>query len=175
MDSFAIRNCKIMTIKLLITNTRNVVIDSTEFRGAFERNSLCPSITIITVSHSTSITLSNNNFSTCTLYNDDTIVEFDITEHQSYLTITKRTFTEVIGYLFQEIKDFRVILVNMPKDKASELTINESRFIRNSKVKILTVYAFSVGNYDVSVLLHGLDIVNNTATSALVEIKALKC
>ena len=53
----------------------------------------------------------------------------------------------------------------MPKDKASELTINESRFIRNSKIKILTVYAFSVGNYDVSVSLHGLDIVNNTATS----------
>ena len=61
MDSFAMRNCKIMTIKLTISNAHNVVIDSTEFRGAFERNSLCPSITVITVSHSTSITLSNQS------------------------------------------------------------------------------------------------------------------
>ena len=31
MDSFAIRNCEIMTIKLTISNAHNVVIDSTEF------------------------------------------------------------------------------------------------------------------------------------------------
>ena len=54
------------------------------------------------------------------------------------------------------------------------LTINESHFIRNSKVNLLIVNALpEQDDYIVSVILHGLDIINNTATSALVEINRL--
>ena len=171
MNSLTIFNCKIMTINLTITNTHNVVIDSTEFKGEFGRNSPCPSIT---VSHSTSFTFSNNIFSTCTFHNYEAMA-FGITEHNSNLTITKCTFMEVTSFhhFINDLnkQDTRILLVNTEKDVTSVLNINESCFIRNSKVKLLTVHALpEKANYHVSVILTGLDIINNAGTSALVEI-----
>ena len=177
INSLTILNCKIRTTTLTITNAHNVVIDSTEIGGAIlGGNSLCPSISVTTVSHSTSITLSNNNFSTCTLYNHDAtsnIVSFDITKPNSYLTITKCVFTEVIGYHDDKFNNQvnTILLVNMQKLIHPTLTIDESRFIRNSEVKLLTVNALpEIGLYHVSVLLHRVVIIKNTATSSLVEI-----
>ena len=172
MNSLVIHNCKIMTTQLKITNSRNVFIDSTEFRGTFGRNSFCPSIT---VSHSTSFTFSNNNFSTCKFPNFVTLVSFDITEDYTNLTIINCTFMEIIGYhLTNEInknQDARILSVNMEETVTSVLTLNESHFIGNSNVKLLTVHALpEKADYEVSAILHGLVILNNTCTSALVEI-----
>ena len=170
-NSLAIRNCKLIAFTLKITNTGNVVIDSSEFRGNFGKNSLCPSITVMSVSQ---FIFSNNKFSTCTFQYYEAVVQFDITEHDSNLTIIKCTFTEVIGYRPAyniNNQDKGIFSVNTEKDVTSVLTINESRFIRNSKVKLLTVHALpEKANYHVSVILTGLDIINNAGTSALVEI-----
>ena len=94
---------------------------------------------------------------------------FDSAEHALKLNIIKCAFTEMIGTnLVQENQDSRIISVNMPRHEFSKLTIKESHFIRNSKVKVLTVNVLS--GTSALVTLHGLVITNNTATSTLVEI-----
>ena len=170
MNTLAICNCKIMSIRLPITNTRNVVIDNTEFGGACGINFPC---SVITVSQSLSVTFSNSKFSACQFDNFEDVVTFDITEHNSNITIIKCMFTELMGdHIANERnnQDTSILLAIMHKDVTSVLTINESRFIRNNKGKLLTVNALpEIDDYHVGVLLHGLDIINNTATLDLVE------
>ena len=177
IDTLAICNCKIMNNTVIINDARNIVIDRTEFGTKLGRKWLCSSVHVKAESHSTSFKFSNNNFSNCKFPYFKALVSFDIRKDDSNLTIINCTFTEVIAYYHtNEInmdKDTRIIFVTMQEKIKSALTINESHFTGNSKVKVLTVHTFSeLGNYYVSVLLHGLVIINNTATSALVEINS---
>ena len=159
----------------LTINAHNIVIDSTEFGTNFGRKWICP---YIEVSHSTSFTFSNNNFSNCKFPNFMAIVSFDITKN-SNLAIINCTFMKVVAYPSMQVtntneinnnQDTRIISVNTQEDQDSVLTINESRFIANSIVKVLTVQALpKVNTYHVIVILHGLILINNTATSELVE------
>ena len=91
MNYLAVHNCKIVNTTLTIINTRSIVIDSTEFGTNFGGNSLCPSIDVTTVTHSTSFTFSNNNFSTCECPTYMALVTFYITEDDSNLTIINCT------------------------------------------------------------------------------------
>ena len=84
-------------------------------------------------------------------------MSLDISKDASSLTIIKCTFTEVIDYHSADeiIKQgTKILLVNMQKDLTFALTINESCFIRNSKIKLLTVNDLpEMSNDHVSVIL----------------------
>ena len=105
--------------------------------------------------------------------------QFVITKN-SNLAIINCTFTKVVAYPSMQTtntneinnnQDTSIISVNTQEGQDSVLTINESRFIANSVVKVLTVQALpKVHTNHLIVLLHGLILINNTATSELVEI-----
>ena len=170
MNSLLICNCKIMFLRLSISYTRNVIIDSTEFGSNFGQ---CPSIHVMVNSEPfrSSITFSNNNFSNCEILNYLIFVSFNTIDSDSSLSIINCTFMKMRDYHDQinNNHDARIISVKTQKH-ACRVTINGSRFIGNNKVKILTVNAFPKKDHEhIPVILHGLVIINNTETSELVK------